>query len=76
MWYNRAMHRILTKVSGKGMNSNLSLVEGVREGFLGWGSLKAVPKVKSCRAIKQMKLLEWKDSETTFLVEKKKIQPW
>ena len=52
------MHRILTKVSGKGMNSNLSLVEGVREGFLGWGSLKVVPKVKSCRAIKQMKLLE------------------
>ena len=35
MWYNRAMHRTLTKVSEKGMNSNLSLVGGVREAFLG-----------------------------------------
>ena len=39
MLCNRDMHRILTKVSGKGMNSNLRLTDGVREGFLEWGRM-------------------------------------
>lgn len=79
MLCNRDMHRILTKVSGKGMNSSLRLTEGVRAGFLeggrmilripeGW-SLKSNPKGWS--AAKQLKkLLWWKDTQTTFLAEK------